>query len=107
MKKQLLALCGLLALSVQNAAAQIPAGAYRNLGRPAYSCYEEDPMERWWIGAEYLLWWMSPQNIYAPLATSGTTGIIGDPDTTLLFPNGNINYGAFSGVRFNLGGWWN
>jgi hypothetical protein len=107
MKRYLLTLCGLLALGVPHAAAQIPAGAYRNLGRPAYSCYEEDPTERWWVSAEYLLWWMSPQNIYAPLVTSGTNGVIDDPDTTVAFPKGPINYGPFSGVRFGLGGWWN
>ena len=68
------------------------------------------PKERIWGGAEYLLWWITNGST-PPLVTLGNPadpfpGSLGQPGTQLLFGgNGALNYGTFSGVRVNFGGW--
>lgn len=57
-----------------------------------------------WTGIEYLQWWTKDGPLSTPLLTTGT-GLLGAPGTTVLF-GGPIDYGAFSGGRAFLGGWW-
>jgi hypothetical protein len=68
------------------------------------------PGNRFYVGAEYLLWWMKGDHTPA-LVTSGNTtdgvaaaGVLGDPNTRVLF-GGDQGTGAFSGVRLNAGYW--
>jgi hypothetical protein len=64
------------------------------------------PPGRFWIGADYLLWWTKTSPVL-PLVTTSTAasgGIIG-PGTTVLVGGSSIDYEAFSGFRFVLGFW--
>jgi hypothetical protein len=61
--------------------------------------------------AEYLLWWMSHYTLPGPLVTTSTAnplvnnaaGLLGEPDTTVLFNGGRQGYGAMSGGRVTMG----
>ena len=62
---------------------------------------------RFWIDGDYLLWWM--EGGWVPvLVTSGTpasAGVLGNPETTVLFGGARINNDVRSGGRFS-GGFW-
>lgn len=68
-----------------------------------------------WVRAEYLLWWVKNAPAPVPLVTTGdpndgfplvnSAGAIGQPATRVLFGNSDTDFGAFSGMRFTLGGW--
>lgn len=65
---------------------------------------------RVWASAEYLLWWVKDGPLSAPLVTTGSPndpiqGALGQPNTRVLFGGSGLDYGAFSGGRFTLGGW--
>jgi hypothetical protein len=67
------------------------------------------PRARVYFQAEYLLWWLRAQKL-PPLVSEGTLagnppGALGQPGTTLLFGNREVNDRAYSGARFLLGGW--
>ena len=69
----------------------------------------DDGSPRLWGGAEYLLWWTSRPFVPA-LVTTGdpldpTPGALGQPGTRILFGEGRIDLGTYSGVRATLGGW--
>ena len=51
------------------------------------------------------MWWVKNGPVPVPLVTTGNTGVIGDPTTRVLFGDGNINYGLFSGLRLTAGAW--
>ena len=57
-----------------------------------------------WARADYLLWWAKGMDI-PPLVTAGSTGILGDDDTTILYGGDQILDDARSGLRLTLGGW--
>jgi hypothetical protein len=67
-------------------------------------------LPRFWIGAEYLLWWVRDAN-FPVLATTTTaspfieTGVLGDPGTQVLFGGGAESFGPFSGLRVSGGLW--
>jgi hypothetical protein len=66
---------------------------------------------RCWISAQYLLWWIKDGPVVPLVTTSptgtavGTAGVLGQPDTTVLFGDSDIDYGMFSGGRLSLGRW--
>ena len=66
-----------------------------------------------WVSAEYLLWSTKGMNTPALVTTSplGTpqaqAGVLGQPDTTILFGNGELLDSSRSGSRFTLGRWLN
>ncbi|MFM8930933.1 MAG: BBP7 family outer membrane beta-barrel protein [Gemmataceae bacterium] len=70
----------------------------------------KDP--NFYVGVEYLLWWISGENSPPILTTgpvnvtgpSGIPGVVGAPGTQIL-AGGNIGFGASSGARVSLGGW--
>jgi len=66
---------------------------------------------RFWINAEYLMWWMKgsplPTLVTTGPSTSPTPGAIGAPGTGVLFGGGNVGQGLFSGGRFTAGFWLN
>jgi len=64
---------------------------------------------RWYVSAEYLLWFIRGQPLPA-LLTSGSVndnppGALGQPGTTVLLGNNTSNYNPLSGFRIR-GGWW-
>lgn len=67
--------------------------------------------DRLWLRAEYLHWWTEGMAV-PPLVTTSPTGtqdsqagILGEPDTTILFGGREINDSSTSGIRFNSGFW--
>ena len=69
------------------------------------------PDGRFWISAEYLLWWTSGQGV-PPLVTGspiGTprdqAGVIGAPNTYVLYGDGNLGDQQRDGFRLRFGGW--
>lgn len=67
------------------------------------SCY--------WARAEYLSWWSKGMQTPPLVTTSpvGTpqdqAGVLGQPGTTILFGNGDLNGNSRSGARFTFGKW--
>jgi hypothetical protein len=61
-----------------------------------------------WCRAEYLVWATNPLDLPALVTTSplGTAGLLGEPDTSVLFGNEGVNDGMTSGGRITLGFWW-
>ncbi|HEY7315033.1 MAG TPA: BBP7 family outer membrane beta-barrel protein [Gemmataceae bacterium] len=64
---------------------------------------------RWYGSAEYLLWFIRGQPL-PPLLTTGPAtdnppGALGQPNTQVLFGNGNLNTNPYSGLRLRAG-WW-
>jgi hypothetical protein len=63
---------------------------------------------RWWIGADYLLWWTKGDRLPALVASGSPTdlvpGALGQPGTQVLF-GGDYNSRVRSGVRVR-GGYW-
>jgi hypothetical protein len=63
---------------------------------------------KFWIGADYLLWW-TKDNRLPPLLTTGSVldarpGALGQPGTSVLY-GGDVDSGTRSGGRL-YGGWW-
>lgn len=73
-------------------------------------CVMEDtrPCPRWWIGTEYLMWWLKDQDVPPGLITTGPAGpgagAPNVPGTTRLDPL-SYDYGTASGLRVNAGRW--
>lgn len=67
--------------------------------------------ERFWVGAEYLLWWVKGDSLPPLISTSpvGTpqaqAGLLSTPSTTVLFGGSAVNDDARSGWRIS-GGYW-
>ena len=67
---------------------------------------------KFYVGLEYLLWWISGENSPPILTTgpahvtgpSGRPGVVGAPGTQIL-AGGDIGFGASSGARVTIGGW--
>jgi hypothetical protein len=60
-----------------------------------------------WIDADYLLWWTKAGHV-PPLVTAAVpsdAGVIGPANAATLFGGGDVNSGARSGGRFDLGFW--
>jgi hypothetical protein len=69
------------------------------------------PGNRWYVGAEYLLWWMkgdrTPPLVTAgdPFANPNGASIIGQPTTRILFGGHELETNGRSGIRLNAGYW--
>ena len=61
------------------------------------------PPGRFWLRADYLMWWTSGMTL-PPLVTTGTTA---NPTSTVLFGNDIVNDGGRSGFRTTAGMWLN
>ncbi len=89
-----------------------PAGACPAGGDCGVDCCGRGgayPGNRFYVSAEYLLWWVKGQPV-PPLVTSGSLsdpipGALGAPGTNVLFGGHNIDDGAQSGGRFMAGYW--
>lgn len=68
------------------------------------------PASCFWVRGEYLLWWTKGSYV-PPLITTGVAGtsalpgVLGQPDTTVLFGGSRINNDVGSGGRFTGGLW--
>lgn len=68
-------------------------------------------LDRIWVEADYLLWWMKGDRIPPLVTTSpaGTArnqaGVLGVPGTTTLFGDGHTNYELRSGGMITFGYW--
>jgi len=65
---------------------------------------------RLWMGAEYLLWWFKNGPTPGPLVTTSpanasTPGVLGAPETRVVFGDEGLDYKGHSGVRLTLGRW--
>ncbi len=58
---------------------------------------------RFWVSGEYLMWWVKNGPVPVPLVATGPLG--GPTPGQVLFGDGNINYGMFSGLRITAGAW--
>ncbi len=81
-------------------------------GSPVACCPCPKPMAlsaddgpSYWGSVDYLLWWVSNSPLPVPLVTRGGNGVLGNPGVSVIYGNNSIDYGAFSGARFALGGW--
>jgi len=69
------------------------------------------PPGRFWVRADWLMWWTSGENLPPLVTTSpqGTpqaqAGVLGQPGTTVLFGDSTIFDGGRAGVRITFGGW--
>jgi len=64
---------------------------------------------RFWVGTETLLWWEKDGHLPPNLVTTGFPtdahpGALGQPNTLSLSGAGNLDYGAFGGIRLFGGG---
>jgi hypothetical protein len=83
----------------------------------AQLCCPEQPVcgppGRFWVGAEYLLWWMRGAAVPPLVTTSpagtpvGQAGVLGTPGAAVLFGDNHVNNDARSGFRITMGGWLN
>ena len=63
--------------------------------------------DRLWLRSEYLIWWARGMST-PPLVTTSPfpgEGVLGEPDTTILYGGDKILEGHRSGLRFTFG-WW-
>src|SRR5207245_1940890 len=71
------------------------------------ACQVCGPPGRFWVSAEYLMWWFNNDRI-PPLVTFGTPdsfGILGELGTTVAFGGGAIEHPVHHGGRFTVGAW--
>ncbi len=64
---------------------------------------------RAWGGVDYLYWWVRKAAV-PPLVTTGPEtdafpGALDQPNTRVLFGGDGLDYGAFNGLRANVGAW--
>jgi hypothetical protein len=88
------------------------AAACDTCGSDCNSCKcKTGPSGFFWVRGDYLLWWTKGSYVPPLITTSpdGTpisqTGVLGQPNTTVLFGDNDINDGDRSGVRFRAGYW--
>jgi hypothetical protein len=68
------------------------------------------PGNRWYVSADYLLWWIRGQPL-PPLVTTSTNpflpnaGALGAPGTIVEYGGNTVNGGPYSGARLTTG-WW-
>ncbi len=85
-----------------------PAGWFNGLvGQPDGGGAQFD--HRFWLGGEYLLWWMKGSRL-PPLVTTGNPndplpGALFQPGTQVLFGGGTVDSDTRSGARFRAGYW--
>lgn len=65
---------------------------------------------QFWVGADFLLWWVKDAPIPVPLVTTGdpnnpNSGTLGFPDTRVLYGAHDQGFGVNAGLRLNIGGW--
>src|SRR5262245_57496648 len=69
---------------------------------------EPGPQDRFWMRADYLMWWVRSGPLNTPLVTTGSPqdpvpGALGQGGTRVLFGDSPLSYGMFSGLRLAAG----
>ena len=122
MRKGMLAFGALVLWSTQLLAQTLPRTTQPtailgspDAGAPVIDFRPTNNGNRIWGGSEYLQWWVKNAPLPVPLVTTGdpavgfplvnSAGAIDQPSTRVLFGGSNPSFGAFSGMRFTLGGW--
>lgn len=84
----------------------LDAPLYAGAG-PLFTPGATSAYDKWYLSAEYLLWWTKGTPNPPLLTTSSpqSNGILGNPDTRVLVGNGSFNQNLHSGARFTLGHW--
>jgi hypothetical protein len=105
----LVVLVGLLASSLVGAQ-DVPAvsAVTEDAGAIDMSPPSDDPGARFWVSADYLLWWLKGAPLPVPLVTAGdqaNLAVLGRPGTTVVIGGADQNVGPASGGRFVLGFW--
>ncbi len=78
---------------------------------PAVAWPADSPLRHGWVSLDYLLWWTRGMSLPPLVTTSpaGTplpeAGVVGEPGTTVLFGDEQVNDGPRSGFRFETGLW--
>ena len=80
------------------------------LSRPTYDPSYHEGDRQAYVSLDYFLWWIKSGPLPAPIVTTGSLndampGALGQPNTTVLFGNQNIDYGSLSGGRITAGYW--
>jgi hypothetical protein len=70
------------------------------------------PGPRFWVGADYLLWWVKSTPQPVPLVMTGpfdpsnpSKSTLGNPGTSVLYGGSNSGFDPLSGARLQLGYW--
>jgi len=71
---------------------------------------EEAPADRWYLGAEYLVWWLREARLPPALTTGSVAsqGVLGQPDTRILYGDDRLETrhdDRFVGGRLTIGYW--
>lgn len=80
-------------------------------GYPEGAAWEGAAWERWWVSADYLMGWVSRTTVPPLVTTSppGTlkaaAGVLGQPNTSILFADDRANGKTRCGGRIGLGCW--
>jgi hypothetical protein len=83
-------------------------------GSPDYCCWYQGQDcclgGRFWLGADYLLWWVKDSPMPVPLVTTGPLpdprpAVLGQPNTRVFFGGADIDHGTFAGMRVGAGLW--
>lgn len=88
---------------LESTAAECPVTVCQTPCQEPCVCMEscDRPCPRWWLGAEYLMWWFKDQDVHPPLISTGVPGLAG---TARLDPSA-YDYDTASGIRVNAGRW--
>jgi hypothetical protein len=89
-----------------------PAWTVTNTPVTAPPMLEAATVPRFWLRADYLLWWSKNGPLSAPLATQGSIndpipGALGQPNTQILYGGNGIDFRALNGLRLESGLWIN
>lgn len=58
-----------------------------------------------WVDGEYLLWGFKNSSAPVPLVTTGSSGIVGAPDTVIVLGGKDVDSGVHQGGRLTVGSW--
>jgi hypothetical protein len=74
---------------------------------PVYECLQEDNCcaDRWWVRADYLMWWVQGNRLPPLVTTNLDAGGPDQPETTVLFGDPRADEDLRHGVRLTLGTW--
>jgi len=70
--------------------------------------FHRKPADRFWVSSDYVGMFIRPMRMASPLLTTGSLndnfpGALGQPSTSVLFPNNNIHFNLMSGIRAQVG----
>jgi len=85
-----------------------PPGNWDQFNPSGPAAGTEGQVPRYWVTAEYLMWFPKSGQYVAPLVTTSSIanrGVIGNPTTQIVNGNDNVDFGLASGYRLSVGSW--